>query len=258
MRSRIGRRERRLRLDPDRLGVADDDRHAHARRAHGQLGELEDLACLLAELDLLVVLEAVELPVHAQLMVVGVLRAELGDRVGAGARHRLVGRDPHALAARRRRAAVRAPSSAESCSSSGSRRSRCARALARRSPRARRAGYPPRAGTPPTCPRRAHRLRPRAERARGSTCVPIEKKQTSRSPALERRGRRLLDLEVPEPPAGGTRTTRTCGCSCIRDRPGTGASPARPRRSRRRRRYGGRGRSSAQCTKAMRKSPKKH
>ena len=58
--SRRLRRERLLGLDPDRLGVADGDGHAHAGRAERQLRELEDLARLLAELRLLLELLAVE------------------------------------------------------------------------------------------------------------------------------------------------------------------------------------------------------
>ena len=92
----VGGRERRLRLDPHRLGVTYHDRHPDARRAHRQVGELEDLARLLAELDLLVVLDAVELPVHPEAVVVGLLAAEIVDRRGAGTRDGLVRRDPDA------------------------------------------------------------------------------------------------------------------------------------------------------------------
>ena len=92
----IGGRERRLRLDPHRLRVTHDDGHPHARRAHREIGELEDLARLLAELDLLVVLDAVELPVHPEAVVVGLLAAERVDRRGAGTRDGLVGRDADA------------------------------------------------------------------------------------------------------------------------------------------------------------------
>ena len=67
-RGRLLGRERLLGLEPDRLGVADEHRHAHTRRADRQLGQLEDLARLLAQLRLLVELDAVEGPVHAQVV----------------------------------------------------------------------------------------------------------------------------------------------------------------------------------------------
>ena len=59
-----------LGLDPDRLGVADHDRHADARRLDRQVGQLHDLARLGAELRLLVELLAVEVPVHPQVVLV--------------------------------------------------------------------------------------------------------------------------------------------------------------------------------------------
>ena len=63
---RLGLRggERLLRLEPDGLRVADEHGHAHGRRADRQLGQLEDLARLRAELRLLVRLVAVPVPVH--------------------------------------------------------------------------------------------------------------------------------------------------------------------------------------------------
>ena len=61
-------RERLLRLDPHRLRVADQHRHAHARRADRQLGQLHDLPRLLADLRLLVELLAVEVPVHGEIL----------------------------------------------------------------------------------------------------------------------------------------------------------------------------------------------
>ena len=65
-RARLGGDSGVVGLDPDRLGVADDDRNADAASRYRELRELEDLARLLAELDLLVELDAVEVPVHAQ------------------------------------------------------------------------------------------------------------------------------------------------------------------------------------------------
>ncbi len=219
---RIRRRERCLRFDPHRLGVAHDDRDSHARSAYGQIGKLEDLACLLAELDLLVVLEAVELPVHAQLMVVGVLRPELGDGVGAGARHRLVGRDPHALEPcgvvqrcerhrQRNRAAVRVRDDSRVLE----------RALAihlghderdtRLEPESRRLVH-------------AERTRSGREGNELATDLGADREEADVEVAgAQRRGRRLLDLEVTEPLRRRSAMTRTCGCWCIRDRPGTGA-----------------------------------
>ena len=88
--------ERLLGLDPDRLGVADHDRHADARGLDRQVGQLHDLAGLGAELRLLVELLAVEVPVHAQVVLVGRLAAQALHRLRAGARDRLVGRDAHA------------------------------------------------------------------------------------------------------------------------------------------------------------------
>ena len=222
MRSRIGRRERCLRFDPHRLGVAHDDRDSHARRADGQIGKLEDLACLLAELDLLVVLEAVELPVHAQLMVVGVLRPELGDGVGACARHRLVRRDPHALEPggvvqrcerhrQRNRAAVRVrddPGVLE-------------RALAIH------LGHDERdTRLEPESRRLVHAERTRSGREGNELATDLR----CRSRRSRRRGRRRSAPRASPPPPRSPRATRrrnamtrTCGCWCIRDRPGTGA-----------------------------------
>ena len=59
---------RLLGLEPDRLGVADHHRHAHAGRLDRELRELHDLPRLRAELRLLVELLAVELPVHTEVV----------------------------------------------------------------------------------------------------------------------------------------------------------------------------------------------
>src|SRR5687767_4780681 len=67
-RRRLLGRERLVRLDPDRLGVPDEHRHSHAGGAHRQHGQLEDLPRLLAQLLLLVELDAVELPGHPQVV----------------------------------------------------------------------------------------------------------------------------------------------------------------------------------------------
>ena len=84
------------------------------------------------------------------------LRAQLLDRLGAGAGHRLVGRDRHVLEARRRRGAARARTPAGWWSSWGSRRCRGGPPPCRRSPRARRAARPGPCGTRSTCrPRRS-------------------------------------------------------------------------------------------------------
>ena len=64
-------RERLDGLDPHGLGVSDHDRHADARRRDRQVGELEDLPRLGAELRLLVELLAVELPVHREVVLAG-------------------------------------------------------------------------------------------------------------------------------------------------------------------------------------------
>ena len=85
-----------LELDPDRLGVADHHRHAHAGRLDRQLGQLHDLARLVAQLRLLVELLAVEVPVHAQVVLVLRLVAQPFHRLRAGAGDRLVRRDAHA------------------------------------------------------------------------------------------------------------------------------------------------------------------
>ena len=53
-RARLVGADRLARAHPDRLGVRVHDRHAHAGRAHAQVGQLEDLARLVDELELLV------------------------------------------------------------------------------------------------------------------------------------------------------------------------------------------------------------
>ena len=93
--SRARRLERLVGLEPHRLGVADRHRNAHAGRADGQLGQLEDLARLLAQLDLLVELLAVEVPVAREVVLGLRLVEQLLQPLGALARGRLVGRDAH-------------------------------------------------------------------------------------------------------------------------------------------------------------------
>ena len=89
-------RERLLGLEPDGLGVADEHRDADARGAERELGQLEDLARLLAQLRLLLELDAVEVPVHREVASARLLRAQPLHRLRAGARRRLVRRDAHA------------------------------------------------------------------------------------------------------------------------------------------------------------------
>ena len=96
-RRRLLGRERVRRLEPDRLGVADEDGHPHAGRAHRQDRQLQDLSRLLAQFLLFLELDAVEAPVHAQVVVLGRLGAELLHCLGTGARDGLVGGDPDAL-----------------------------------------------------------------------------------------------------------------------------------------------------------------
>ena len=78
-------RERLLRLEPDRLGVPDEHGDAHAGRAHRQRRQLEDLARLLPQLLLLVELDAVERPVHLQVVLVLRLRSQTLHRLRARA-----------------------------------------------------------------------------------------------------------------------------------------------------------------------------
>ena len=89
-------RERLARLEPDRLRVADEHGHAHARGAHRQRGQLEDLARLLAQLLLLLELDAVEAPVHPQVELVRRGAAQLLHRLRPRAGDRLIGGDAHA------------------------------------------------------------------------------------------------------------------------------------------------------------------
>ena len=165
-RRRLLGRERLLRLDPDRLGVPDEHRHPHARRADRERRQLEDLARLLAQLLLLVELDAVEVPVHAQVVLLRRLAAQPLHRLRAGAGDRLVGGDAHAHepggvvqrlegAGERDRAAVRVGDDALVLGRPD-----------RRSPRGRRAGLPARAGRRTTCRRRPRRRGRRGGRAR--------------------------------------------------------------------------------------------
>src|SRR5438270_3975948 len=98
---RVPGRERLERLDPDRLGVPDQDRNAHAGRADGQLRQLEDLARLLADLGLLVELLAVEVPRHLEVELVGRRLAEALHPLRPGAGGRLVRRHAHPRQPRR-------------------------------------------------------------------------------------------------------------------------------------------------------------
>ena len=93
--------ERLAGLEPDRLRVADQHGDAHARRAHRQRRQLEDLARLLAQLLLLLELDAVEAPVHPQVELVRRLPAELLHRLRPRAGDRLVGGDADAYELRR-------------------------------------------------------------------------------------------------------------------------------------------------------------
>ena len=102
------RRQRLLRLDPDRLGVPDEDRHADAGCRDRQVRQPQHLAALLADLRLLVELDSVEVPVHAQIVVGGRLGEQPLHRARAGTRHRLVGRDADAGETSLRGAAARA------------------------------------------------------------------------------------------------------------------------------------------------------
>ena len=76
--------------------MADEHRHADARGADRQRRQLEDLPRLLAQLLLLVELDAVEAPVHPQVVLVRRLAAQLLHRLRACAGDRLVGGDAHA------------------------------------------------------------------------------------------------------------------------------------------------------------------
>src|SRR5918996_5372305 len=70
--------------------MADEDGNAHAGRADRQLRKLQDLPRLLADLRLLVELDAVERPVHTQVVLLDGLATEPFHRLRAGARGRLV------------------------------------------------------------------------------------------------------------------------------------------------------------------------
>ena len=193
-----------LGLDPDRLGVADHDRHAHARRLDRQLGQLHDLLRLGAELRLLVELLAVEVPVHAQVVLGLRLVAKALHRLRACARDRLVGRDAHAREAgrvvqrleharERDRAAVRVGDDA----------------VVLERARAVHLGHDERdARLEPVGGRLVDR-----DGAAATACgtssrdapVPTEKRKTSTSPRDERLGRRLLDRPAAELLAGRPR-----------------------------------------------------
>ena len=222
MRSRIRRRERCLRFDPHRLGVAHDDRDSHARRADGQIGKLEDLACLLAELDLLVVLEAVELPVHAQLMIVGVLRPELGTASEPAP-------DTDWYVATRTLFSPAASCSGASAIVSGIVQQFGFATI----PLCSSARSPFTSGTTSGIPASSRKA---ADLSTQSAPAPAARGTSSRLTCGA--DREEADVEVagrsaprpsPPPPRSprATRrrnaTTRTCGCWCIRDRPGTGA-----------------------------------
>src|SRR5579875_2844667 len=92
---RAFRLERLLGLDPDRLGVADEDGDAHGRGAHGQAGQVEDLAGLGADLRLLFGLVVLPGPVEPEVVALRRLGAQPLHPLGARARDRLVGGDPH-------------------------------------------------------------------------------------------------------------------------------------------------------------------
>ena len=77
--------------------MADEHRHAHARRADREVRQLEDLAGLGAELRLLVRLVALPRPVHHQVVLGRRLRAKLLHPLRAGAGDGLVRRDVHPL-----------------------------------------------------------------------------------------------------------------------------------------------------------------
>ena len=99
-----------LQLDPHRGGVGDRHRHPHRGDAHAELGELEQAADLLGDLDLLLGVVAVHPPAsgdHVAVEDVGVevvrrdapggvvllLDRQLGDQVPSRAARRLVGGD---------------------------------------------------------------------------------------------------------------------------------------------------------------------
>src|SRR5207244_4168994 len=86
---RLLRPPRLLELGPDGFGWSDHRGLADARGADRQVGQLHDLARLLTELRLLVELDAVEIPVHSEVVRVLRLVAEPLHRGGAGARDRL-------------------------------------------------------------------------------------------------------------------------------------------------------------------------
>ena len=98
---RLGRRERLLELHPDRLGMADEHRHADARGADREVGQLEDLAGLGPELRLLVGFVALPRPVHDEVVPPRRLGPELLHALRAGARDGLVRGDVEAPERRR-------------------------------------------------------------------------------------------------------------------------------------------------------------
>ena len=217
---RLRRRERLLGLDPDGLGVADHDRDAHARRLDRQLGQLHDLARLGAELRLLVELLAVEVPVHAQVVLGRGLAAEPLHRLRPGARDRLVRGDAHAREARLPRASglstqvsgivqqfglamIPSCSSARPPFTSGT-----------------TSGIPARAGRPTTC-------RPRSRRRDGvgtssrEAPVPTEKRKMSTSPRESASGVASSTVWPPtsRPAERADAKTRTFSKPCSRRSP---------------------------------------
>ena len=90
--------KRRLRLDPDRLGVTDQHGHADAGRVQRELGELEDLPRFGTELPLLGELVALQFPIHAQ---IALCRGDAARPLDAGvACSRLTGMWPRRTRAR--------------------------------------------------------------------------------------------------------------------------------------------------------------
>ena len=208
----------------------------------GRSGSSRILRVSSRSFDLLVVLDSVELPVHPEPVVVGLLAAERVEAAEPAPET-----DWYVATRTRRRPAA-------SCSGASTIESGIAQQLGFATmPACSSARSPLTSGTTsgmPGCRRNADDLsmhRAPAAAAAGTSsrlnCVPIEKKQTSRSPAPSASAvASSISSSPSEPPA--ERWTRTGGCSCTRDRGGIAASPARPLRSRPRSRSGASIRSS--------------
>ena len=84
MLARLAAGRRRLQLDPHRGGVGDRHRHPHRGDAHAELGELEQAADLLGDLDLLLGVVAVHPPASGDDVAVEDVRVEVVGREAPG------------------------------------------------------------------------------------------------------------------------------------------------------------------------------